>query len=96
MSITGILTSLRFDELLKVSCLYRLYNTCSDKCPCEDCDMLWQQPFINCAGRPLFHIGLHLLQKHNLIDILKLDILKVMKFLGESCSNSGVKFLSTK
>lgn len=41
-------------------------------------------PFYHYAGRPLFHIGLHLFQKHNLIDLLKLDILKVMKFLGKS------------
>ena len=34
-------------------------------------------------GRPVFHMGLHLLQKHDLINCLKLDILKVMKFLGK-------------
>ena len=35
------------------------------------------------AGRPLFYIGLHLLQKNGLIDFFKLDILRVMKFLCE-------------
>ena len=35
------------------------------------------------SGRPLYHMGLHLFQMHGLISELKLDILKVMKFLGE-------------
>jgi hypothetical protein len=34
------------------------------------------------GGQPLFHMGLHLLQKHNLISYWKLDIMKVMKFLA--------------
>lgn len=33
-------------------------------------------------GRPLYHMGLHLFQTHGLISELKLDILKVMKFLA--------------
>lgn len=37
------------------------------------------------TGRPLFYIGLHLLQRHN---VLNLDILKTMKFLGEYPFNS--------
>lgn len=33
-------------------------------------------------GRPLFHMGLHILQTHHLISYWNLDIMKVMKFLG--------------
>jgi hypothetical protein len=35
------------------------------------------------GGQPLFHMGLHLLQKHKLISHWNLDIVKVMKFLGK-------------
>ncbi|CAI8021729.1 High affinity cAMP-specific 3',5'-cyclic phosphodiesterase 7A [Geodia barretti] len=34
------------------------------------------------GGRPLFHMGLHLLQQHHLISYWNLDIMKVMKFLA--------------
>lgn len=37
-----------------------------------------------CTGRPLFHLGLRLFQKHNLFVNLRLDHFKVMKFLGKS------------
>ena len=33
-------------------------------------------------GRPLFHLGSHLLYNHDLIRSMNLDIMKVMKFLG--------------
>ncbi len=48
-----------------------------------------KSPFVSFgpSGRPLFHMGLRLLQKHDLINELKLDILKVMKFLGKLSSS---------
>ena len=39
--------------------------------------------FIAFAGRPLFHVCLHLFQEYNLIDIFQLDIVKLMRCFSE-------------
>jgi len=37
----------------------------------------------SCVGRPLYHLGLRLFQKHNLFVNLRLDHFKVMRFLSK-------------